>query len=118
MPLSSGPLRGVRSLLPASTGGLRFATTTGYFLATLRVASLDFKLESTKRRIVMTRLGRSADLIGSDRRFLGFRSASPRLYAIAALRELRTKTITTPPVNITVEWDTHMLTALAQPDAV
>ena len=38
---------GVRSFLPASTGGLRFATTSGYFLATLRVASLHFKLEST-----------------------------------------------------------------------
>ena len=30
---------GVRSFLSASTGGLRFATTTGYFLATVWVAS-------------------------------------------------------------------------------
>jgi hypothetical protein len=36
---------GVQTFVPASTGGLRFATTTGYFLATLQVASLHFKLE-------------------------------------------------------------------------
>ena len=35
---------GVRTF-PDSTGGLRLATTTGYFLATLQVASLHFKLE-------------------------------------------------------------------------
>jgi hypothetical protein len=35
---SSGTPSGC-SFLPVSTGGLRFATTTGYFLATLRVAS-------------------------------------------------------------------------------
>src|SRR6185436_21134559 len=37
------PLRG--AVTPAaSTGGLRFATTTGYFLATLWVASLPFQI--------------------------------------------------------------------------
>jgi hypothetical protein len=44
---------GVRSL-PASTDGLRFASTTGYFLATPRVASLHFKLESTNDKSEMT----------------------------------------------------------------
>ena len=45
-PSHLAPRRGA-VILAASTGGLRFATTTGYFLATLRVASLHFKLEST-----------------------------------------------------------------------
>lgn len=31
--------------VPALTGGLRFAATTGYFLAALRAASFAFKLE-------------------------------------------------------------------------
>ena len=43
------PRRGA-AIPPASTGGLRFATTTGYFLATLRVASLRFKLDCAKMR--------------------------------------------------------------------
>jgi len=34
-------------LPPALAGGLRFAPTTGYFLATLRVGLLQVKLEST-----------------------------------------------------------------------
>jgi len=45
-PSHLAPRRGA-VILATSTGGLRFATTTGYFLAILPVASLHFKLEST-----------------------------------------------------------------------
>ena len=36
-----------------STGGLRFAATTGYSLATLRVAWLNFKLEFSNEKCEM-----------------------------------------------------------------
>src|SRR6185503_325195 len=44
------PRRGA-VFLPASTGGLRFAATTGYFLATLWVATLHFQIEFANCRI-------------------------------------------------------------------
>ena len=44
------PRRGA-VILPVSTGGLRFATTTGYFLATLRVASFTSTLIHNPLRI-------------------------------------------------------------------
>jgi len=52
---------GVRSFLPASTGGLRFAAITGYFLATLRVASLHSALNS-RNQLLQTRLDRGIAL--------------------------------------------------------
>jgi hypothetical protein len=50
MPFSSGTPSGC-GRPTALTGGLRFAMTTGYFLATLRVGLLHFKLEFTTHHL-------------------------------------------------------------------